>query len=217
MARAERGPGHAPPPRPADSEPAIDRAARPALVICGLLALLYAVQVGFGLTERWALSAAAVFGGRPWTLLTHIGAHGGLIHLAFNLSALAAFGTQFTRATGLGARSNAALIALFLACGVAGGVAFVAFHPGPGPGAVGASGAIFGLWGATARMAGGGRVRRWSDPAVRAAFGGAVVSNLILIPLAAMGGGIAWEAHAGGFLAGLLLAPVAVRWARPRR
>lgn len=185
-------------------------------MLCAALALLYAAQVGFGLTNAWALSGTALRAGRWWTLFTHMGAHGGLIHLAFNLSALAAFGTDFVVKLGRSRRTTAMLLALFLVAGLAGGLLYLALTPVNGPGAVGASGAIFGLWGATARLRADGTVLPLFSAPVRSAAVQALIANLILIlPLALMGGGLAWQAHLGGFLAGLALAPAVAR--RPAR
>jgi membrane associated rhomboid family serine protease len=104
--------------------------------------------------------------------------------------------------------------------------AFLLLGPANAP-AVGASGAIFGLWGAVARLAGA-----WADQAGaavlargRPAGGSAIVSNLLVVglgapPTAGVGDGIigiAWQAHLGGFVAGMLLIqvmPVRFHWLR---
>lgn len=99
-------------------------------------------------------------------------------------------------------------------CGLAGGLAFLAINPNGG--AWGASGAIFGLWGAFARAAPWpGEVDRWWSAHMRGQVLGVAVSSLIiaLAGPALLGVGIAWEAHIGGFIAGALLIGV---FARPR-
>lgn len=84
---------------------------------------------------------------------------------------------------------------------------------------VGASGAICGLWGAAARHAPDGGVAPLRSAQVRGNIvlftQMNVVLFLILFALVRLTdgvGGLAWEAHLGGFLFGLLLGP----WFAPR-
>lgn len=190
--------------------PAVTRDGRVGLLLALPLVLTYLVQTGLNLTGAWALSAAALDEGRWWTLLTHMFAHGGLIHLLFNSSALAAFGTQFVRFAGTSRRALTVLAAAFLVCGIAGGLAFVALNSQQP--AVGASGAIFGLWGLTARLAPDGGVLPFDAAPVRSAAIQVLVVNVALAVLFSVGGGgLAWEAHLGGFLCGLLIAPLIAR------
>lgn len=85
------------------------------------------------------------------TLLTHLLAHGSALHLALNLLLLLAFGPEAERRLGaLG------VLALALACGLAGGLAFVALT---GEGTLGgASAAALGLLGAQLALRPTGRV-----------------------------------------------------------
>ena len=66
--------------------------------------------------------------------------HGGIVHLVNNMYGLLFAGACLTRVLG-----NGKIIAAYLACGLCGSVASVAFHPATI--SVGASGAIFGLFG----------------------------------------------------------------------
>ena len=82
-----------------------------------------------------------------------------------------------------------------------------------------ASGAICGLWGAAARvdLEGGGlaslRSRRVRDQIKAFAKSNVIlfVILFVLVRLSGGAGGLAWEAHLGGFLFGLLAAPQLMR------
>lgn len=85
---------------------------------------------------------------------------------------------------------------------------------------VGSSGAIFGLWGAVARIGADGgmvplRSRRIRDELLLFAYLNLMMVLIVLAIIRMEGGGpggVAWEAHLGGFLFGLLAMP----WLAPR-
>lgn len=191
------------------------------LTVIGLLAIAYGAQV-FLLpqagVERLALSGEALAQGRWWTLLSHVFLHGNLVHLLMNCGAALAFGPAVARHFGPGARPAGTFVLYFLVCGVAGGLGFVALHPGGTELVVGASGAISGLWGGAARLLGRwrGLWGLWEGP-VRGQIAAVVVLNLLigLTGFAVDGLHIAWEAHIAGFVAGLLLIGPFTRLARP--
>jgi membrane associated rhomboid family serine protease len=145
----------------------------------------------------------AVRAGEWWRVLTATMLHANLTHLLFNGYALYALGAHLERSVGSGG-----FAALYLASGIAGGVAFL--FSSPEQVAVGASGAIFGLFGAWFAASWVNR----DTPHGRAGlsqFGMLLLINLALplfIP------GIAWQAHMGGMAAGLL---VGFDWARRTR
>jgi membrane associated rhomboid family serine protease len=169
--------------------------------------------------------AADLPGGRPAAVtafVTHQFVHGDLAHLLINSAWLLAFGTPVARRTG-----PVRFLAFFLLCGVAGALLYLAVN-GPIPIlVVGASGAISGLMGAAFRflfrsMASGGPMaladsrsiplmtlrETLSDRRVLMAVAGWTILNIVLAWGAAgltEAAGIAWEAHLGGFYAGLLL------------
>lgn len=191
------------------------------LAVIALLGIAYGAQVFLlppGGVESLALSGEALAQGRWWTLLSHIFLHGNLVHLLMNSGAALAFGPAVARHFGPGARSGGAFVLYFLVCGVAGGLGFVALHPGGTELVVGASGAISGLWGGAARLLGRwrGLWGLWEGP-VRGQIAAVVVLNLLigLTGFAAGGLHIAWEAHIAGFVAGLLLIGPFTRLARP--
>lgn len=140
-----------------------------------------------------------------WSFLTHALLHGGLLHLAMNTAVFLALGTHMTRAVGA-----PAMLGLFVLTAAAGALAFGAiadtglnFVP-----MVGASGALFGFLGAMKRWEWRyvtaydlPRRRFWTTVAALAA-----VNVLLSVGLSGDGGGVAWEAHLGGFIAGWLAA-----------
>ncbi|MDO9223052.1 MAG: rhomboid family intramembrane serine protease [Caulobacter sp.] len=207
-------------PRDSANEPLFN-APLVSLAVIGLLAIAYAVQVFILSPEAvasLALSGEALAAGRWPTLVSHIFLHGGLVHLLMNAGAALAFGPAVARHFGPGARGAGTFLLFFLVCGVAGGLGYVALHPGGTAMVVGASGAISGLWGGSARLIGRwrGLWGVWEGP-VRGQIAVVVVLNLLIgLTGFAMGGlQIAWEAHIAGFVAGLLLIGPFTRLARP--
>lgn len=146
---------------------------------------------------------AAVLAGEWWRVLTATLLHDGLTHLAFNGYALYVLGPQLERGVG-----SAAFGALYLAAGLAGGIAFLVGSPAPV--AVGASGAIFGLFGAYLAAAWANR----DTPAGRAGLTQLGVLLAVNLALPLLVPRIAWQAHLGGLIAGVA---VGVTWAAGAR
>lgn len=94
---------------------------------------------GGQLGELLALDKEAVRGGEYWRLLTVALVHGGFLHLAFNMYALYIAGPLIEALYG-----RAMFLAFYLLAAAGGSVASYLFLPGV---SVGASGAIFGLFG----------------------------------------------------------------------
>lgn len=169
-----------------------------------------------------------MLGGAPaevWTFLSYAFLHGDWTHLLVNSVAMLAFGSAVAW------RFGAARFLLFSAlCAVAGAAAHLALHAGEPQPVIGASAAISGQMAAAMRFmfeAGGplGAGRRrgraaFSIPAVPlrvalrnpstvvfllAWFGTNIAFGFGGIALGAETASIAWEAHIGGFLAGLVL------------
>jgi membrane associated rhomboid family serine protease len=137
----------------------------------------------------------------------HMFLHGGFIHLAFNSIAILQLGDPVARMYGAWR-----FLFVFFVTGIVGGLTFILINPHLETPAIGASGAACGLFGAYAgealiRARGAwGRMRRgmiWRGVFWFLAInvGLAAAANLTHLVL------IAWEAHLGGFLAGLALAP----------
>jgi membrane associated rhomboid family serine protease len=155
------------------------------------------------------------------SFLTYATVHGSLFHLAINSAWLLAFGGV------VAARTGPLRFFLFSAvCAIGGAVVFLILNPGLAAPMVGASGAVSGLMGATMRFlfpaidADGLRALR-EDPHRIALMplSKALVDRRVLFVtgvfllanlLAVMGlggvtaGGIAWQAHLGGYFTGFL-------------
>jgi len=179
-----------------------------------------------------ALWKPGVFRGLWWTPLTHMFMHlswtvpYGWVHIVMNTGALIALGPAIAQRLGRDLLGGLLFLIFFVVCGLAGAGAFLLLAPDQVP-AVGASGAIFGLWGAVARLSGPGETRLAPlfSPSTGRQVVSAIVSNLLVVGLGAgyglasgQGGvGVAWQAHLGGFIAGLLLIqvmPVRFHWLR---
>jgi len=142
------------------------------------------------------LDKLAVAQGEYWRLWSVTLLHVDFLHLAFNMYALYIAGTIVERWYG-----SLRFGAFYLACAAAGSTASFVFS-GDAP-SVGASGAIFGLFGI---LLAAGRIHHPVDRQSRAIVSQLVV--LILINLAfgfASGGAIDNAAHLGGLAAGLWL------------
>lgn len=144
-----------------------------------------------GATEGYFVAGfpAGVAEGGYWRLLTAAFIHGGLIHVLFNMYALSIFGPLLEQAFG-----RARFIAFYLTSAVASS-AVVYVLTDPYTGTVGASGAVFALFGAAIVLS----VRQRMDPKpllVLLAINGVIT---FAIP------GISWQGHLGGLLTGLLL------------
>ncbi len=156
--------------------------------------------------------------------VTYMFVHGDAMHLAFNGASLLAFAGALEKRIGA-----IRLLLFFLVCGFAGAITFIAINPGLLAPMIGASGAIAGMMGGVMRFffsamdQGGGLRRLNQDPrsvplkslsaALRDRRLQIVTASFIVMNLAAMIGfgdmnannAIAWEAHIGGYIAGLFL------------
>ncbi|MEO1492880.1 MAG: rhomboid family intramembrane serine protease [Pseudomonadota bacterium] len=145
------------------------------------------------------------------SLVTHAFLHGGAVHLLLNGAIFLGIGGMLAHVLG-----PVRFIVLFVICAIGGALAFGIIATFQGP-LVGASGAIFGFLGALKRYewkyiqkTGISADRFWRTIAGLAAI------NVLLAFVPLGGGGIAWQAHLGGFIAGFLIAPVlAPRFAAP--
>ena len=157
----------------------------------------------------------------PETFVTSMFLHGSLMHLAGNMLFLWVFGDNLEDTMG-----SVGFLIFYLACGVAAGIAQVASDPGSFAPMVGASGAIAGVMGGYLLLFPRARVdiliilivifRVIPVPAwvvLGAWFGIQLVQGSVT---PSDQGGVAYWAHAGGFLAGLVLTlPVWLRRGGP--
>ena len=206
-------------------------AADPARVLSSLRAL--AMQGDEGLRQaqfgRFVLDQGGV---QPWTVLTYGLLHADWAHIGLNGLWLLAFGTPVAR------RLGTARFWLFLgAASVAGALVHYATHPLDLTPVIGASAAVSGCMGAALRFMFqparpvtdilGFADRDRIEPAEAAImpfsamlrdrrvvtflivwFLTNLVFGLVSQPLGLTSGAIAWEAHIGGFLFGILALPV---------
>lgn len=140
----------------------------------------------------------AIDAGQWWRLITPMFLHGSLLHLAFNSWALYALGPQVESVYG-----TDRFVALYGLAGLAGGIASYAFNPNAL--SVGASGAIFGLFGALAAFAYTARsLIGWEASKMQLGQ----MATLVVINLAfgfVPGSNIDNSAHIGGLLVGGLV------------
>lgn len=155
------------------------------------------------------------------SFLTHTLVHGDWVHLGLNAAWLVAFGGAVANRVG-----TVRFLLLFAFCAICGAATFLAFNPGLMAPMVGASGAISGLMGATMRFLftaidSGGLTALREEPrsvplmplATALTDRRVVLVTVVFLAanvLAVLGigsvglSGIAWEAHIGGYFAGLL-------------
>ena len=169
----------------------------PAVLVIILIsvAAYLAQRMNARFTIDYAHITVAVSAGEWWRVITATFLHstGSIVHILFNMYALYLFGPYIERQAGV-----VRFVALYLASAIAGGVAFQYLADG---GAVGASGAIFGLFGAV--LVGTYPLRH--TPAGAARFRQLLLLLAINLALPLLVPGIAWEAHVGGLVAGMLI------------
>jgi membrane associated rhomboid family serine protease len=161
-------------------------------VTLGLIAvnvLAYLLQLADpSLTYRYGMRPLAVEAGEYERLLTSAFLHGSLLHLASNMLALYIVGAPLERVLGTGR-----YLAIYLLSALGGSLLALLLSP-PNTLGVGASGAVFGLFGALLVL----RNRVGADGRGVAML---IVLNLVItfaVP------GISWQAHIGGLLTGIL-------------
>ena len=143
------------------------------------------------------------------TLITSMFLHGGWMHLGGNMLYLWIFGDNLERVMG------AAKYAVFyIVCGIAAGIAHILFAGGSSVPSVGASGAISGVLGGYLLMFPRNRVKVLTRGGVASVPAIVVLGMWIVIQLVSQlgsiaetsqGGGVAYMAHIGGFVAGMAL------------
>jgi len=136
----------------------------------------------------------AGFTARPWTIVTSLFVHGGFWHIFANMLTLYFFGNYLSRLIG----ENKLLIVYF-GGGILGSILFILLAP-PFSIAVGASGAIFALGGALAVMRPKLPVLIFPIP-VPLPLWIAVIGGFIILSFLPF---IAWQAHLGGIVLGLI-------------
>jgi membrane associated rhomboid family serine protease len=136
----------------------------------------------------------ATFLSRPWTIITAMFAHAGFWHIFANMLTLYFFGSYFSRLVGRGR-----FLLVYFVGGIVGNLLFGALAS-PNSLAVGASGAVFAIAGGLVVMQPRLPVIIFPlpipIPLIVAVIGGFVL--LSFMPL------VAWQAHLGGLIVGLI-------------
>ncbi len=218
--------------------------------LVGANVLAYLLQMGYGLEASvwaWGLIPLRLLGdgdapvfvpdygpvliGSPpvATLFTSMFMHGGLLHLGGNMLYLWIFGNNVEDRLG-----HLRFFVFYLAGGVLATLSHIAVSRGSALPLVGASGAVAAVLGAYWRLYPHARVRcllflvffvQFVELPAALVLGLWIVLQVVngVLGLGIGGGGVAWFAHIGGFLAGLLLLlllgararkprPVVLRW-----
>ncbi|SEN66923.1 Membrane associated serine protease, rhomboid family [Paracoccus alcaliphilus] len=197
-----------------------------ALIAVNVGMYLLTLPVSEGADQLWVSLAlyplAVVHGDALSGLLTHMFLHGGFMHLAGNMLFLWIFGDNLEERMGHGG-----YLAFYLACGLAAAAAQIAAEPFSSIPMVGASGAIAGVMGGYLLLFPRARVdillilivffKVFTVPAWLMLGLWFTFQLLGGFTVAGGEGGVAYWAHAGGFIAGLVLvAPLFLRLGGPR-
>ena len=153
-----------------------------------------------------ATGAVAPLFDEQWLTMyvSHAFLHGGIVHVALNSTVLLALGKHIAARTG-----PWSLLALFVVSAVAGALGFQLLSNSNAP-MVGASGAVFGFlglwlyWDFIHRR----RLGLPITPVLKTVLGLVAANVLIYF---AFSGTLAWEAHLGGFAAGVAVGPLISR------
>ena len=135
------------------------------------------------LNRAWALS-------RPWTIVTSMFMHSGILHIAINMWMLYMFGSYVIMLVG-----QSKFLLVYFVGGIVGSLLFILLSPHT---AVGASGAVFALGAFLAVMMPKMRVIMF-PLFIPVPLWGAILFGLIV---ASFIPGVAWQAHLGGAIAG---------------
>ena len=131
---------------------------------------------------------------QPWTIISSIFVHGSILHILFNMIALYFLGSFLIRVAG-----ERSFLAVFFLGGLAGNLLFVLLA-NPFSTGVGASGGIFALAGALAVIVPRVPVFILFIPIPMPLW----IAVIILLVLSFLFANIAWQAHLGGLLLGLI-------------
>ena len=202
-----------------------------ALIALCVIVFLWELMLPQGEAERAVYLLGfipAVFFGRAdlaqhWvapelSIVTSMFMHGGWMHLLGNMLYLWIFGDNIEKVMGAGR-----FLVFYLVCGLAASFAHIAFGGGSTVPAVGASGAISGVLGAYLVLFPRNQVRVLTRGGIMSVPAIVVLGFWILIQMISglgsltatsetAGGGVAYMAHIGGFVAGLVLAKIMTGW-----
>jgi len=153
----------------------------------------------WGLTDILALHSYDSGDFKPYQLVTHMFAHGGPMHILFNMYALWLFGSVLERMWG-----PRKFLIFYFVCGLAAGLTQMFFVPNGE--AIGASGAIMGLLGAFAYTFPNTEFFIIPFPfPIKAKYMAALFAAFDIFGGFAGGDDVAHFAHIGGLVMGLIL------------
>ncbi|MBU6372619.1 MAG: rhomboid family intramembrane serine protease [Alphaproteobacteria bacterium] len=143
-------------------------------------------------------------------LVLHVFLHAGWLHLVMNLIVFLSAADLVADRMEAQEPGGVRFLALFFGSAIGGAATYIWFNPHAMIPAVGASGAICGLFAAYLMAMRADWRAAVRDPEVRRAAFWFLAINVGLAAAARYGGvlPIAWEAHLGGFIAGALLFPL---------
>jgi membrane associated rhomboid family serine protease len=175
------------------------------MVLVGVNVVVYLLQrltegQANSVFQLGAMQGLAVADGEYWRLFTAAFLHASILHILFNMYALYLFGPFVERALG-----TSRFIVAYVTMAVASSV-FVYWLTEPQVATIGASGAIFGLFGLALVLF----IRAGQD----------IRGLLVLLAINAfisLQGNISWQGHLGGFVTGVLLGAALAYAPRDRR
>jgi membrane associated rhomboid family serine protease len=180
-----------------------------ALIAINVLFFLVELTAGDAFIERWSVIPSQLLA-NPLaefiTVFTAMFMHAGWLHLGSNMLYLWIFGDNVEDRLG-----HAKFLVFYLLCGIAATYSQVLVSPNSNIPNLGASGAIAGVLGAYLIMFPGGRVQVMMGrgiipmPAIVVIGFWALLQVFSSIGAMSSEGGVAYMAHVGGFVAGLIL------------
>ena len=196
-----------------------------ALIVINVLFFLVELSSGDAFIQRWSVVPQRLLAnpvGDFITVFTAMFMHGGWMHLIGNMLYLWIFGDNVEDRLG-----HAKFIVFYLLCGIAATFAQVLVDPTSNIPNLGASGAIAGVLGAYLLMFPRGSVRVMMGRSIIPMPALIVIGFWALLQFISgfgaiatteqtTGGGVAYMAHVGGFVAGLILAPLMGGTRQPR-
>jgi membrane associated rhomboid family serine protease len=186
----------------------------PSSVLAAVMILAFISRLESGSMASWGVSAAVLAQGKYENILLHMLAHGAVVHLLMNTVGLLEIGGLVVARLGGLSRGWFKFLIGFSLSGLAAVIFYLSFHPTGTVPMIGASGAIYGLLGLLLSS----RLNDELDVAgirmVPHALWYFVRNNLIFLLLLVIvalltgfSGGVAWEAHLGGFMFGFCFGP----------
>lgn len=149
------------------------------------------LQISLGL-------APSLFLERPWTIVTAMFVHENFWHIFFNMLALFYFGRMLTMIIG----ANKFLLVYFVG-GILGNLLFLVLHISSSSLLIGASGAVYAVAGALVVLIPNMRIAFWGI--IPMPLWVYVIVFMVLLSLPPFVDiGIAWQAHMGGLVTGLV-------------